>query len=230
MRKKAANAICEAFHGPAPSRHIGISYKDGDSTNLRPDNMQWAWYADLHQEGSPLTRRSCGVHECDEPLTQARAQRWLCPKHDREFMRAWKTGTQKAWLEKNVRSDRAVSRRNSFGYPPRSKPVIRRYLAGKLGYLEAAGELDIHYSTFYRWVDKFCEETGRKRPEKRIRTPRKKYLDREKKLEAAKYAVKFGAKEAAEKYGVSDRTIIRWKKKFGLAYETELGLSAWDYL
>lgn len=38
---KVARLVCEAFHGPAPFEDSVCMYKDENSANNRPDNLEW---------------------------------------------------------------------------------------------------------------------------------------------------------------------------------------------
>lgn len=38
---KVHRLVCEAFHGPAPSKRSVVIHLDEDATNNRPENLRW---------------------------------------------------------------------------------------------------------------------------------------------------------------------------------------------
>lgn len=75
--------VCWAWHGAAADPEQVTNYHDGDKTNLRPDNLYWAWPAELNRQPVELTSaigdklRFAGVRVAERALGLSRKDRGL---------------------------------------------------------------------------------------------------------------------------------------------------------
>lgn len=229
---RVANLVLRAFVGP-PKKVRGVGqypvHKDGDWTNCRLDNLEWGFKRnrDSLAKEEP-SRRSCCWCEAVLPRGRKHAR---CADCAREYNEAWRNGgkeaTKKLIAEKG--SNNARMKWLKEPYPLRLEKLIERYIERKIPLAEAAEKADVHPHSFNRYVRNYRKHHGIRPPTRREwnrwawRTRKNnRHPPNELRKEAAEYAVKHGAREASEKYGYAERTIVRWKGRFGLTGKSEL--------
>lgn len=210
---------------------------DGDPSNLRIENLYYAYSPlDLEEDDfDSFGRKSCA--RCFAPIPDDR-KHGFCRACQREYQRARKLGADERPTNKN-QTMTALSRSSGRGYPIKAQPLlvayVQRQVRGKPMLLrEIADTFGVSKGTVKGWLDRYRKRKGIVLTKEQIarfrgRTKGRSYkkearrrFTEDKKLEAAQYAVKYGAREAGEVFGVSERTIVRWKKSFGLSGKSDL--------
>lgn len=228
-----ARMVALTWLGSPPEPAMKVMFKNGVRDDFRPENLYWAFWADEREkiaiEKYGLSRRSCVY--CDAALPAYRPKNRMCSKCTREYRRAKDMGKHREWCEAKV-GMKAETRTYGLGYPPSKLDIIIKYLRKPSWSMQdGAVRAGVTPQTFSRWVNNYRRAKGLPVPKvrgpeckqrrimkaKRLRSEKRIYATDEIRREAALFAVENNAKAAAEKYKTTTRSIVRWKKKFGLS-------------
>lgn len=238
--KSYMRAVAVTWLGPPPEPAMRPMPKNGKRDDFRPDNLYWGFWGDERErrdiEQYGLSRRSCIY--CDGGLPANRPRNRVCSKCSREYRRQKDVGRHREWAQEKV-GLKSETRSHGLGYPPSQLSLIRKYLrTPDWSNRDGADRAGVTSQTFSRWVNNYRRAKGMEVPKavgeeaKLRRAAKARRVAQEKKTrkappetlrrEAAEYAVKHSARKAAEKYGYAERTIVRWKSRFGLSGQSEL--------
>jgi hypothetical protein len=74
FRRSVHSLVCEAFHGPKPTKEHEVAHFDGDKINNRVENLRWATRSENHADKKMHGTRQCGQKNGNSRLSDAVAR------------------------------------------------------------------------------------------------------------------------------------------------------------
>lgn len=102
--------VCEAFHGPAPSKDHVVRHKDGDRSNARADNLRWGTRAENAKDsiehgthfmaGKLLCKRGHRLEHPNLVVSKSKPPHWrMCRSCHRGLVMTYRDGTKDVQAE-----------------------------------------------------------------------------------------------------------------------------------
>jgi len=209
-----ARAVLLTFEGPPPEEWMYALRRNKNVMDNRPTNLVWGF----RTRGEDSDRRCCW---CRGSLSKNQTGS-MCSRCINLYNKAKRQGIRHE-SQKRVYAKEPL--------PIEDVKIIRRYLRGHINGPQACAERCITLATFTTRVARYRKENGIPQFTKEERRERVKWFAARKKmrgtkrkqypenvqLAAAQRAIHVGAKQAAEEYDTTARSVQRWKKQFGLS-------------